>query len=154
MDLWKAGAPELTPTSQPSSDAPSAADNNTAGSVEFSITWDRFRLFRASTHEEAVRWVGAIRAVQAARPMPQQQQQVQDYNSSSSNVPPTSAREGPAYTLPGGGPQSPMDVEQGGGGGGTVDDWGAKSSAGGGGKRRKGDGDRDGGGICGGCVVM
>jgi len=57
MDLWKASPPALQP--------PAAGE---AESVEFSIEWDRFRLFRAASHAEAVRWVNAIAQVQAAKP--------------------------------------------------------------------------------------
>jgi len=57
MDLWRAGAPELLP--------PGPAD---AEACEFSITWDRYRIFRAASRAEAQRWVNAIQQVQATRP--------------------------------------------------------------------------------------
>lgn len=64
MDLWKAGTPELV---APSAGDPSGLDPS-GESAEFAITWDRYRLFRAGSHGEAVRWVNAILQVQASRP--------------------------------------------------------------------------------------
>lgn len=57
MDLWKAGRPDLAPL------APGDSEQ-----CVFSITWDRYRLFRAASQAEAARWVNAIVQVQAMRP--------------------------------------------------------------------------------------
>jgi hypothetical protein len=59
MDLWKAGSPELSVPPPPEKESP-----------EFGIAWDRYRLFRAASHADAVRWVTAMAAVQARRPPP------------------------------------------------------------------------------------
>jgi hypothetical protein len=57
MDLWRATVPELAP----------ATEGDPAPDT-FGITWDRFRLFRATSHADAVRWVTAMLQVQARRP--------------------------------------------------------------------------------------
>lgn len=57
MDLWRASEPGLEPP-EPGEAEPCC----------FHITWDRFRVFRASTPHEALCWVNAIKQVQATRP--------------------------------------------------------------------------------------
>lgn len=57
MDVWRAGEPNMEPPE------PGETESRC-----FSITWDRFRVFRASTPADALRWVQAIRQVQASRP--------------------------------------------------------------------------------------
>lgn len=59
MDVWRAGEPNMEPPE------PGETESRC-----FSITWDRFRIFRASTPADALRWVQAIRQVQASRPSP------------------------------------------------------------------------------------
>lgn len=127
MDLWKAGSPEMV---APSAGDPAGLDAS-GESAEFAITWDRYRLFRASSHSEAVRWVNAILQVQASRP-------------------PEMVTERRIA--------SPL-VTRGGGGGGGADataDWGTSKDR----KerdRRDGDAGDDassGGGVCGSCVIM
>lgn len=61
MDLWKASPPVLVAPGGP-------LDGDEGTQSEFSITWDRYRVFRASSPAEAVRWVNAIQQVQALRP--------------------------------------------------------------------------------------
>lgn len=134
MDLWRAGTPELTPG--PGSNAAGGGPDGqvdggaTAGSLEFSITWDRYRLFRSSTHEEAVRWVNTIREVQAQRPPPE----------------PIVPNETPAFISSGGGPQSPLQMD-----GGRAEDWGSAGKASKN-KRRGADAAKDGDGGC--CTIM
>ena len=56
MDLWKAQRPELVP------------GGTALESCEFSIHWDKHRLFRAPTPKDAAAWVDCLRKIQATRP--------------------------------------------------------------------------------------
>ena len=147
MDLWKAGLPQLSP--------PAPGET---GSSEFSIVWDRHRLFRAESPADCTRWVDAIRRVQAQRP---------------TGTPVQPGGASPAFLTPGGGPvaaqsggsATPTPSKGGGGAGGSAaaSEWGkssARSGGGGGGANgraggQKGDDDRGGGGggFCSNCVV-
>ena len=55
MDLWRSGPPQILPPGD-------------HGDSVFSIVWDRFRLFRASSREEAETWVRQMRMAQSNRP--------------------------------------------------------------------------------------
>lgn len=74
MDLWRASAPELVTVG---SSAAAAAIKAGAGgeggadptaATDFAITWDRYRLFRASSKADAAKWVEAMKAAQGNRP--------------------------------------------------------------------------------------
>lgn len=60
MDLYRASTPEVVTQ-------PDEAGNAVATST-FAIRWDRYRVFKADSPEEAVRWVNVMKAVQAANP--------------------------------------------------------------------------------------
>eukprot|EP01138_Halocafeteria_seosinensis_P003433 gb/GECG01003509.1/.p1 GENE.gb/GECG01003509.1/~~gb/GECG01003509.1/.p1 ORF type:complete len:176 (+),score=20.95 gb/GECG01003509.1/:1-528(+) len=62
MDLNRAQNPAVIMESD--------GQGGTVPTCEFSIRWDRYRLFRAETPEEAVRWVNVMRAVQDAHKKP------------------------------------------------------------------------------------
>lgn len=55
MDLWRSGPPAVLPPGD-------------HGDAVFSIVWDRYRLFRAATREEAETWVRQMRMAQSNRP--------------------------------------------------------------------------------------
>lgn len=59
MDLWRAGVPSIA-----------APEPGEAESCCFTIGWDRDRLFRAATPQDALTWVNAMKQVQATRPSP------------------------------------------------------------------------------------
>lgn len=116
MDLWKASRPELV--------APAGTEDEGA-QCEFCITWDRYRVFRAVSPADAVRWVNAIQQVQALRPP--------ELSDRSMLGPPTPALAGHAKTA-----ETGTATE-------TSRDWIEKD-------RRRSDA-AQGGGVCGSCVI-
>ncbi len=152
MDLWKAGIPELVPLAEGETEQ-----------CEFSITWDRYRLFRASNRAEAVRWVNAIKAVQAQRP-----------SDGGGGGDPNATRRAAVNAMQGnsnggagsavGVGKSPDGVTGGSAGAAVAADWGARpshksaggaSTAGGRGPQPTGGAAAPGsGGLCGSCSVM
>lgn len=151
MDLWKASPPELlTPTG--ATGGTSLGGEEDGGMCEFSITWDRFRIFRASSPAEALRWVNAIQQVQALRPP-------DAVDRSMLAGPPTPALAGLAKVPPNGSINHGGGGAGGGGGGsGGPADWdksGRKGGAGGSGKSPAGTPDTtEEGGVCGSCTIM
>jgi hypothetical protein len=139
MDLWRASMPELAPATseEPQPDT-------------FGISWDRWRLFRANNHADAVRWVNAMLQVQSRRPV--------DYGQpggAGAAGAPGGAAGLPAFAQPGGtiAGNSQGAGGQGGaskdGGPGGAEEWGRSKS------KSKGEKADGGGGLCsGGCVVM
>lgn len=139
MDLWRASPAELAPIASGDSEQ-----------REFSITWDRFRLFRASSQAEAVRWVNAIAQVQSMRP-PEPVTGV-GANGALLAGPPTPSLAGYAKDRSGG--AGAAGGAGGGAGTGEVKEWGGgKSGTGNKTGSLNDDGTEAEGGVCGSCTI-
>ena len=146
MDLWRAGPPQLTPAAEAAAAGGEEGASDPGIEGEFSINWDRYRLFRAGNRADAEVWVAAIRAVQAQQPAGGGEGPGEQLGGGASGGGLQRVGGAPAYTAPGGGGPEEGDEA----GEEAAEEWGVRGGTreGRGGARRG----QGGGRVC--CVIM